>query len=446
MWYHIPLPQSAKYLIGIACGGGIITILVSYVIPFHLHHAEILMPFAIANALSSGTLYAAAELALGYPAVVRLPWLGAGLGVATATVAPLLWPTLLPLCLTRDFFEMIFPAAPSRSQSTDGQRIDWLRQAYYELLLPVGIPVSLLAGAALQAVLVPLSTGMMSHPQGWTVVAAINACALGYYTICRSDTDLYWYERRTDKDGVVRSVNVKTLDVKLDGGALSRDAANKRHVFEVLYWVRSWVAWLTTSDLSSSPPLQGSNAVMLKIDLLRTSTATLPASATTPRAPSSSPSASSASPASLTLQVAQHRAELFPLLDALIRHKHLQQTGGASAGSLQGSAEHLRRQYGISDVGGFVVDCEAAVMGGPAAQSALQRLAEHSHSAVLLLRGNLPLLESEFRVELGYVVGGESSQKAVRDREWGILLRRVCLGAATLGVVGVGLWGSGLFN
>ena len=459
LWYHIPLPNGLKYIIAIVCGGGIATLTYAYIIPFHLNHAEVIMPFAVANAVTAGALYAAVEAAVGYPAVVHLPWLGAGLGAATATIAPLLWPALLPLCLSRDFFDMIFPAhfpviadmaAAGSAADSASLRIDWLRRTYYELLLPVGLPVSVLAGTALSAGLVPLSNAMMTHPAGWMLPAGLFAAGAVYHTLCRANTDDYWFELRVDKHGVARSVNLKTRRVEMDGGRMALEAGMKRKVFEA---VQGATGLLTLFFSAPPPPEVPMGVVALLGDVGAGDTA----ATHTPPAVSGKQCVKDPPPcptAALTLLVANQRAVLFPLLDSLVQHKHLQlqlqqlQLSGDSAfhppwAARIGAVEaDLQKSHQIKDAVGVILDCEAVLVGASgadAAASRLQSIARGSPSLRLLVI-NLPLLQAALQTELGYTVGSETSLKAVEGRRRQVIFRNFSVAAVAVASLGAALY------
>jgi len=73
LWYHLPAGAS-KYFIALVLGGGVTTLVFIHVIPFHLDHAEVILPFALANALTAGGLYALLEKAVGFPNVLKVRW------------------------------------------------------------------------------------------------------------------------------------------------------------------------------------------------------------------------------------------------------------------------------------------------------------------------------------------------------------------------------------
>ena len=80
---------------------------------------------------------------------------------------------------------------------------------------------------------VSAATTVAPHNRGgWLVVAALSAATAAYHSLCRANTDDYWWEQREDREGRRRSDNLKTLAVERDGGARALEDADKRCVFE----------------------------------------------------------------------------------------------------------------------------------------------------------------------------------------------------------------------
>jgi len=349
-----------------------------------------------------------------------LPWLGAGLGAITATTAPLIWPYIFPLCFAEDFFDAAFP--PNEGQYSFKQRFGWLQRAYYELLIPVGMPISILAGTALQAVLVPLSTGGLTQPQGWFVCGALGATFVSYHLLCRGNTDDYWFVRRMDKNGLARSVNLKTKIILHDGGTKGDEAIIKREVFDWLLALRQ------SFDLFHDffrRKNDGGGALILGGEVMH-------------RLKNDSGGFKTTEPTTadaLTLSLANSRSVLYPLIDALVRYKHLQSGGGADKDKLHLLEANLRKTYQIDNVEGLIIDCEDVLIGGKSSDAAARRIASHSHPATALLIKNLHILQQELHSELGYIVGRERSKQAVRDRRWSIVLSQTIYAVAAVGTV-----------
>ncbi len=137
-----------KNSLALIFGGGIVHICLNYVGPFLLEHSEIVLPFSLSNSVCSAFWYCLAESALGVegllamsPALsvgaftMQLPLVGAAIGVLTAVTAPFLWPHAFKLCWSDDLSALVFREGP-----------EWITSAYLEILLPVGLPVAILAG------------------------------------------------------------------------------------------------------------------------------------------------------------------------------------------------------------------------------------------------------------------------------------------------------------
>jgi len=418
-------PKSTRILT-ILAGGGITTVMALWVLPFHLNNSEWILPFALSNAITAGGFYTCLELAFSFPAVLKLPWLGAGLGCVTATTAPLIWPYIFPLCFAEDFLDAAFP--PNEGQNNVNHRLRWLRTVYYELLIPVAMPISILAGTALQAVLVPLSTGGVTQPQGWFVCGALGAVFVSYHLLCRGNTDDYWFERRMDKNGVARSVNLKTQLILDDGGTKGDEAVVKREVFDWLLAVQQhfdfFHDFFRQKGLSEAYQTPGGEALILRGEVMHRLKNDGGVKTTEPTTADV-----------LTLSVAKSRSVLYPLIDALVRYKHIQLGSGAEKDKLHLLGANLRNTYQIDNVEGFIVDCEDVLIGGKSSDAAARRIAAHSHPATALLSKNLLLLQEELQAELGYLVGQESSKQAVRDRRWSIVLSRTVYAVAAVGTV-----------
>ena len=421
VWYYLPIPQAFKLVLGVVFGGGVTYFVVEHVVPFHLNHAEIILPFALANTVSVGVTYAALEAALGFSALLRVPFLGAGLGVSTSLLSPILWPTVLPLCFSSDFYEMLFP---------DSGDVEMLRRVYYEIFVPVIFPVSILAGSALEMVLLPLSQGVVSSPQGWVVAAALGAAGAAYHYTCRDNSDEYWWESRTGVDGSEMSVNLKTREVLLDGGTHAREAGVKRTAFEVLNYFRAGLSWLHRAAVVN--PDESNSSLILAGDV---------GGSWANQAQSSHSTAGNNTTTSLTLKVANQRAQMLPLLDGLVRFKHLQLQPSSSSSSssprrdeqLAALGAHLKLEYGLGDVNGFILDCEEMMIAGDKA-GCKERLdaftAAHADNSALLLLNNLALFRSELETKTGYVVGDQASMSAIEERRRSIFYTRVAWGVA----------------
>lgn len=104
--------------LGILAGGGISTLVATYALPFLQNNAELVLPFALCNAVAASSWYALSELVFGLPAVLaspsigfaslRIPLFGGSLGLLTALTAPALWPAAFSLVWSEDLQRIIF--------------------------------------------------------------------------------------------------------------------------------------------------------------------------------------------------------------------------------------------------------------------------------------------------------------------------------------------------
>lgn len=292
LWYsYLPKTsngQVAKYSVGLLIGGGGATLIYQHLLPFLSNHSEVVLPFALSNAVMAGVWYSAAEMYFGFkllkaaapPPILsdkieddiaasvnasvttkstttatevvgqktqeqlrpildilkvgsKVPLIGAGIGALTALTSPLLWPFVFQIC---------FPDSAVRYLL----RLDdpvWLLELYSWIAVPVGVPIGLLSGLALHTVLYPAVVGV--EGSSWTVYALpvlvlLIAIAVLYFSLCRSSLDDYFFEERRvlsdDKRSLlVVSANMRTGSVVFDDGALASKAA----------WIHTFVRVLT---------------------------------------------------------------------------------------------------------------------------------------------------------------------------------------------------------
>jgi hypothetical protein len=186
MWWRVApkteAGRAAKFIVGSLIGGGSLTLVYEYIGPFLRDHSEIVLPFALANALSSGFWYTLSEAVFGVEVLMgsvsavaagtrvasvtemvageqvikfikRLPLAGTAVGILTAVTAPLLWPMMFDICWGSSLRELILG-----SRDIDGPtllRSNWLVDAYSNFTLPLAVPVGAVAGATLHTVLQP---------------------------------------------------------------------------------------------------------------------------------------------------------------------------------------------------------------------------------------------------------------------------------------------------
>lgn len=140
-WSYLPktpMGRISKYSIGVLIGGGGATLIYQHVLPFLQCHSEVVLPFALANAVTAGVWYSVAERTFGLKSIKneppqpiiplssasssqhtragdvsprglasllsmfqvnsKVPLIGAGVGALTALTSPMLWPSMFQLC------------------------------------------------------------------------------------------------------------------------------------------------------------------------------------------------------------------------------------------------------------------------------------------------------------------------------------------------------------
>jgi hypothetical protein len=146
-------------------GGGALTLFSQYVIPGVMDYADLIFPFALSNGLTCMLWMGLGEMVVGWEllagiatnstigsmiswfpqfitsrpliaSILTLPAGGAVIGGLTALTAPLLWPVVTKLC-----WDPLF-----RSVILGGDSVVWLIDLYYQVVLPVGLPVGIFSG------------------------------------------------------------------------------------------------------------------------------------------------------------------------------------------------------------------------------------------------------------------------------------------------------------
>jgi len=219
-----------------AMGGGLATLMYQYVGPFLLQHSEVVLPFAAANAVTATFWYVALENLVGLeymagradqtsksfltgssvlPKALRslpLPVGGMLVGGLTAltagylypVMANFLWPTELQVIMSGD----------------DSKDFAWMVDLHHRLLLPVSLPVGVLAGVGVHGMLAPFLLGSVAggaYP--WTatclpVLAFLTGGSVYYFTQkgCYDASSMFWEKRLNRQTGEPVSYNILTRE------------------------------------------------------------------------------------------------------------------------------------------------------------------------------------------------------------------------------------------
>jgi len=257
--------------------------------------------------------------------LVNLPVGGAAIGVLAALTAPLLWPAATKYCWAPDM----------RAFLLGGDDITWLMDAYFRIVIPVGIPVGFLSGLSLHQLLRPVMLGVEGtawYTLSLPALAGISTlCVLLYQALlpggsAKSTSELVWVRRLDPVSGDPISVNLTTKEV-VQTHAQARLAEQKMAAIEGFHFLRRfrqavidwWVSSSSEYDRSSSPD----------------SRFTMSHSRPLPKFNKDS---------DYSLQEVADAEALFQLTDVLVRYKHLelQQLAGVRKEEVALAMEELK--------------------------------------------------------------------------------------------------------
>lgn len=245
----------AKKVISLLIGGGSVTLVWFYFLPFLRDYPDLIFPFALSNGAMCMLWHAAAEATLGLERLAgqasqlglklptgelpkfwqRLPLGGAALGALTALTAPMLWGLATDVCWSPELKELLL-----------GKRgISWVLDTYYGVGMTVALPVGVLSGISLHYLLKPFIMGIStpSRMVPWYasslpfLAVTATACALYYGTsrlrgVGVTVEDFMWMPRMDPKTGAAISVNVRTGEAKREHDTADL-AASKIYLIQV---------------------------------------------------------------------------------------------------------------------------------------------------------------------------------------------------------------------
>lgn len=248
MWFSY-LPRStlgtlAKYTIGVVAGGGLLKVIYEYVGPFFWSNSDVVLPFAVSNAVASSFWYLAIELGFGMALLRRtipLPWVssiikglgnyeiplvGPVIGGLTAITAPFLWPAAFRTVWGKDFQHLVL-----------GEDATWITNMYEWIAFPVGVPVGIFSGFMMHVALQPAILGVPGKP--WTkhslpILGVLSALSVFYFGFCRCpDNEFYWQKRQDPFTGKSISYNIHSKEILKDNGKKADNVEYKRNLISV---------------------------------------------------------------------------------------------------------------------------------------------------------------------------------------------------------------------
>ena len=224
MWLRM-LPRQSSFIrlgVYVLVGGGLMPLLYHYVLPFLQNYSDVIMPFALANGVTSSALYGFSELLYGLNLfkhqILGISVVGPVVGMGTAILAPLLWPVLCKICWNNDLQSIMFK----------NSNVFNFMDLYYEfLLVPVTLPLGFFSGIALGNILTPIMLGATQNMNIATVAAS--TVAFCYFYIYRAGSDDYYYEVRIDPVTQKRSsYNVLNSKVSTEDGGYNGNLSQHR--------------------------------------------------------------------------------------------------------------------------------------------------------------------------------------------------------------------------
>lgn len=326
MWYYF-LPRSllgkfVKYTFSTGFWG-ISFITLTYVVPFLRNHSEIILPFAISNALTSGVWYTLAELIFGAEAILsgfiisetfrsmipfalpfaRIPLIGPFIGALTALTSPILWPYCFRLCWSRDMQNIVL-----------NSDFTWISDFYNYIAVPVALPIGLVSGLSFHLLLKPLifseSGSRGGRTSKWqyksfTALTVILSLSTIYYCFGRTSVDDYlWEVRMNIEDGNFVSYNPKTKRTS-SAVNISKDSKYSRDAIHFLHEFKNFFRLLDISRIFSTPSL---DEKLMKQQQLSTS-------------PRHKPRYILKDP--ITIDLLDDHETLYGIVDVLVRFKYL---------------------------------------------------------------------------------------------------------------------------
>lgn len=249
-----------KYVLGACVGGGIVALCYKWVLPFLFHHGDVVLPFAVANFVTSAFWYAVCEKTLGLKAmqgfvspsvtawlpgaVTRflagplgglLPVGGIVVGVLTAATGVFLWPLAIKYCWSEE--SQLIYLGPEKDAT-------FLLDIYLQGGLVVALPVGVAAGMGLQYLLAPFLTGTVAggrhhwtRTSGALLVSVLAAGGLYFALSQPAIDDFYWMTRYDSETGAAYSWNTRS-HIASPTAAMGVAAENRRAVRNAFHFLR----------------------------------------------------------------------------------------------------------------------------------------------------------------------------------------------------------------
>jgi hypothetical protein len=461
VWSSV-LPKTAngklvKQVVSTLIGGGSVTLVYFYFLPFLRDYPDLILPFALSNGLMCMFWHGVAEAAVGLDTLAgaaselsaslpeqvaravprvwqRLPVGGALLGALTALTAPLLWAPATDLCWSPELKELLLGRTG----------VTWLLDLYYGAGMALALPVGVLSGISLHFLLKPFVLGFSAPPRvyPWTLtslplLAALAAACVAYYGSARvrgvgvQIDDFLWMPRIDPRSGAAVSVNVRTGEERPERAAAEL-AASKIALVQGLHYLRD--------------PFRDIRASMLGVKAK--------AQAEGPSDESLMGLSEVLKPSAITADNFDGYSDLFLLVDLLARYVHLNASPDLYAAELDalnkraledfgilsmkklfrivevGCVAHRRYQRQISDAAttttaadkaqeksqlrALMVELQDHFKGENLCESSYAAGDSKGRKVLTLLAANLPTLEKEFRDKLDYRIADGAGPDALK--------------------------------
>eukprot|EP01041_Mallomonas_annulata_P003488 gene3489-6939_t len=174
-----------------------------------------------------------------------IPIAGAAVGVLTTLTAPLLWISCFKLCWSKELQQALLENNPA-----------WPLDLYSYFIIPVGLPIGLVAGTSLHLLLSPIIQSPVHIP--WThralpILSLLTLSGIVYFGLNRPVIeDFLWIKRKNIQNGDLYSMNVKTSE-KASGSSQADHSRLKRKIIAIVHVIRQPIPFFFGTIMTSVP-------------------------------------------------------------------------------------------------------------------------------------------------------------------------------------------------